>query len=74
MPIYIDFYIYIYILLRLHVPSRLAGCCSIPPSPPVNAGHRRCLWSAERYLVSQISPTPKRNHILKLLGELLVKY
>ena len=67
-------YIYIYVLLRLHLPSRLARCYSFPPSPPVFAGYRRCLWSAERYLGSQLSPTPKRKHILKLLGELLVKY
>ena len=40
-------YIYIYILLRHNVPSKLAGCCSFPPSPPVNAGHKRWLWSAE---------------------------
>ena len=45
------------------------GCCSFPPSPPVNAGNRRWLWFAERYLMSQISPTPKQNHILKPLGE-----
>ena len=30
------------------------------PSPPVKAGHRRWLWSAERYLMLQISPTPVR--------------
>ena len=60
--------------LRRHVPSGLAGCCSFPPSPPVNAGHRRWLWSAECYLVSQISPAPKWDHILKLLGELEVKH
>ena len=46
------------------------GCCSFMSSPPVNAGHRRWLWSAERYLVSQIPPTPKRNQILKPLGKL----
>ena len=27
----------VYILLRRHIPSRLTGCCSFPPSPPVNA-------------------------------------
>ena len=52
------------LVLRRHVPSGLAGCCSFPPSPPVNAGHRCWLWFAECYLVLQISPTPKRNHIL----------
>ena len=67
-------YIYIYILLRRHVPSRLAGCCSFPPSLLVNAGDRHWLWSAECYLVSQIPPTPKWNHILKPVGELKVNY
>ena len=70
MCIYIYICVYICILLRRHVPSGLAGCCSFPPSTPVNAGHRRWLWSTECCLVSQISPTPERNHILKPLGEL----
>ena len=63
-------FVYIYIYFRRHVPSGLAGCCSFPPSPPVNAGHTLWLWFAERYLMLQISPTPLWNHILKPLGEL----
>ena len=35
------------VLLRSHVPSGLAGCCSFPPSPPVKAGPRRWLWFAD---------------------------
>ena len=67
---YTHAYMHTYTLLRRHVPSGLAECCLFLPSPPVNAGHRRWLWSAERYLVLQISPTPERNHVLKPLGEL----
>ena len=52
-----------YVLLRRHVPSGLAGY------QVHQSGHRRWLWFAERYLISQIAPTPKQNHILKILGE-----
>ena len=57
-------------LLRRYVPRGLAGCCSFPPNLSVNADHGNLLWSAEYYLMSLIPPTPKRNHILKPLGEL----
>ena len=61
-------YIYIYILLRCHVPCGLAEC-------QVHQLMRRWLWFVERYLMSQISPTPKvEPHfkaISRVLGELL---
>ena len=44
----------------LYVPHGLARCCSFSPSSLINAGHRHWLWSVERYLVSQMSPTPER--------------
>ena len=54
-------------------PPCAQRACRVPSSP-VKAGHRRWLWFAERYLMSQISPTPKQNHILKLLGKFYVNY
>ena len=65
--IYMYTCIYIYTLLCRHVSSELAGCCSFPPSLPVNAGHRHWLWSAKCYLDLQISPTP----VCSFKGEVL---
>ena len=60
------FYINVYVVM---LPCAQWACRV--PSPLVKAGHRCWLWFTERYLMSQISPTPKQNHILKLLGEFL---
>ena len=50
------------------MPPCAQQACRVP-SLPVKAEHKRWLWFAERYLISQISPTPNQNHILKVLGE-----
>ena len=55
----------------------LAGLQGAVLSPQVNQltpGHRRWLWSAERYLALQLSLTSERNRILKPLGELSGNY
>ena len=65
---HLNMYVCMYVCMYIITQPCDQWACRVPSSP-VKAGSRHWLWSAERYLVSQISPTPKWNNILKLLGE-----
>ena len=76
-PINTNFFLCISIcLIYIVTPplsSRLAGCYSCPLSPPVNAGHRRWLWSVRKNVTnitkSQAEPYSKATR--RVLGESL---
>ena len=56
------------------MPSGLARCCSIPPSPPVNAGHYVGCGLLKLFNVADITNSQAESHFKatrQVLGELL---